>query len=183
MRFNRHFRLQDRHALLSPSSNSWLRYDEDKMVQRFYSHQAAKRGTDLHALAHDLINLGVRLPDTNDTLSMYVNDCLDMGMLPEVHLYYSENCFGQADAISFDGNLLRISDYKSGFSEASMAQLEVYAALFCLEYDYKPFQIRNELRIYQDNQIHEYESPADSLVHIIDKITSFDSLIESLKGV
>jgi hypothetical protein len=50
-------------------------------------------------------------------------------MTPEQILFYSENCFGTADAISFRYNKLRISDLKTGVIKGSVHQLEVYAAL------------------------------------------------------
>ena len=34
-----------------------------------------------------------------------------------------------------------------------MHQLEVYAALFCLEYGYKPNDIGIELRLYQSDEV------------------------------
>ena len=69
-------------------------------------------------------------------------------MTPEQILFYSDNCFGTADAIAFRGDLLRIHDLKTGAIPAHMEQLEVYAALFCLEYKIKPADIRMELRLY-----------------------------------
>ena len=49
---------------------------EDKLDRVFFTNEAAKRGTELHALAHDLIRLGVKLPKTRATLNMYVNDAI-----------------------------------------------------------------------------------------------------------
>lgn len=74
-------------------------------------------------------------------------------MTPEQVLYYSENCFGTADAISFRNNFLRIHDLKTGVVPAHMEQLEIYAALFCLEYRVKPMDISMELRIYQNDDV------------------------------
>ena len=41
-------------------------------------------------------------------------------------LYYSENCFGTADVISFNDDLLRIHDLKTGAVPARMEQLFIY---------------------------------------------------------
>ena len=69
----------------------------------------------------------VKLPKTKQTLNMHVNDAIGFKMDPEVVLYYSENCFGTADAISFKDNLLRIHDLKTGFSETNILQLKIYS--------------------------------------------------------
>ena len=59
----------------------------------------------------------------------------------EQALYYSDNCFGTADAISFKKNFLRIHDLKTGVTPGSMKQLLIYASMFCLEYNFLPIQI------------------------------------------
>jgi len=102
-------------------------------------------------------------------------------MSPEQVLFYSYNCYGTADAISFRNNGLRIHDLKTGYSRVSMLQLEVYAALFCLEYEHKPNQIDIELRIYQASKIviHVPEPPV--IRRIMEKIIIFDRKIEELK--
>ena len=53
----------------------------------------------------------------------YVNDAIKYDMTPEVPLYFSEFCFGTADAISFKDSLLRIHDLKTGKSQPHMEQL------------------------------------------------------------
>jgi hypothetical protein len=63
-----------------------------------------------------------------------------------------------------------------------MKQLEVYAALFCLEYNYKPYQISIELRIYQNDDVEIYTPQNEDIVHIMDKIITFDKQIELLKA-
>jgi hypothetical protein len=102
-------------------------------------------------------------------------------MDPEVVLYYSDNCFGTADAISFDKKLLRIHDFKSGIIPAHMEQLEIYAALFCLEYDVAPGDIQIELRIYQNDEIFIEMPSAEVILPIMDKIISFDKIINQTK--
>lgn len=50
---------------------------------------------------------------------MYVNDAIGYKMTPEQTLFYSENCFGTADSISYRSGLLRIHDLKTGVIPAS----------------------------------------------------------------
>jgi len=181
MIFNKHFKLEGQHAFLSASKYHWVNYDEDKLDASFLTSMAARRGTELHELAHNLIRLGVKLPRSEKTLNMYVNDSLGWRMTPEQVLYYSDNCFGTADAISFKKGLLRISDLKTGVTPTSEKQLEVYAALFCLEYQFKPFELESELRIYQNDEVRVYIADPDSIAHIMDKIITFDKRINALK--
>ena len=63
---------------------------------------------------------------------------------------------------------------KTGVVPAHMEQLEIYAALFCLEYKVKPSEIEMELRLYQNNEI-LYHTPtqAEDIVPIMDKIITF----------
>ena len=112
---------------------------------------------------------------------MYVNDAIGYKMVPEQVLYYSDNCFGTADAISFRGNLLRIHDLKTGVIPAHMEQLEIYAALFCLEYKFKPSDIEIELRIYQSDEILYHKPTSEDIVPIMDKIITFDKIIGNIK--
>jgi hypothetical protein len=171
-----------RHAFLSASNYHWINYDEEKLDRVFWTTAAAQRGTELHALAHQLIKLGVKLPDVPKSLNQYVNDAIGFRMTSEQILYYSDNCYGTADTISFRNNKLRIHDYKSGATPASVHQLEVYAALFCLEYKFKPFEIEIELRIYQGDEVHVYVPDVDVIFHIIDKIITFDKRIDYLRS-
>ena len=182
MKFNAHSNLQGQHAFLSASSYHWLNYDLDKLTDRYLRHLAVQRGTDLHDLACSHIRLGVKMPKTKRTLDMYVNDALLYHMKPEVVLYYSNNCFGTADAISFKDGFLRIHDLKTGETDTSFHQLEIYAALFCLEYRYKPEELTGiELRIYQNNEVRIAEPSPDDIQKVMDTIILFDKQIESLK--
>jgi hypothetical protein len=142
---------------------------------------ASQKGTDLHKLANDMIRLGVRARDEPTTMNMYVNDAIGFRMSPEVLLFYSLNCFGTADTICFRKNKLRIHDLKTGLRLTSERQLEVYAALFCLEYQFKPHEIEIELRIYQNDEIRVYEADPDVIAHIMDKIRTFDRRINELR--
>ena len=175
--------LVGQHALLSASKYHWINYDIDRLDEYFITSTAAQRGTELHALAHNLIRLGVRLPQNNKTLNLYVNDALGYRMTPEQLLFYSENAFGTPDAISFSEKkqILRISDLKTGVSPASEKQLMVYAAFFCLDYDVKPFDINMELRIYQNDECRLYLADPVDIAYIMDKIVTFDKRITKLR--
>ena len=115
-------------------------------------------------------------------MALYVNDAIGYRMSPEQILYYSDNCFGTADAISFKRNKLRVHDLKTGVTPTSEHQLEVYAALFCLEYRFKPFDISIELRIYQNDEVRVYEGDPDQVTHIMDKIVTLDKRLTVLRA-
>jgi hypothetical protein len=181
MIFNTHSHLTGRHAFLSPSNYHWINYSEEKLVDRYSSARAAQKGTELHEFAHDAVRLGIRLPAITETLNMYVNDAIMYHMKVEQSLYFSDNCFGHADTLSFDDGYLRIHDLKTGVTPSSVQQLQVYAALFCLEYIITPHEIDIELRIYQNNEVACYEPYPETVVHIMDKIVLFDQRIEELK--
>ena len=181
MNFNEHFKLKGQHAFLSASKYHWINYDYDKLEIAFNNYQAAQKGTELHDIADKLIKNNIRLPRVEKTLNMYVNDAIGFKMSTEVILYYSDNCFGTCDAISFKKNFLRIHDYKSGANPAHMEQLMVYASLFCLEYKTKPHSIRIELRIYQNDAVEIFEPDPDDIQTIMDTIVDFDKYINELK--
>lgn len=181
MNFNNHFELKDKHAFLSASSNTWLRYDSERLEQVYLNNLAKNMGTRLHAFAAECISLRQKLPKSNKTLNMYVNDCIGFRMETEQVLFYSYNCFGTADAISFRKNELRIFDLKTGSTPASMAQLMVYAALFCLEYKYNPNDILIHLRIYQNDEVFILEPTGEEIKEIMDKIIESDKIIDKIK--
>lgn len=180
MIFNTH-RLEGAHAFLAPSKYSWVGYDEEKLEGVYASWKLAQVGTELHELASKLINLRVKLPKSPKTLNLYVNDGIGYRMQTEVCLFYSFNCFGTADTIVFNNNLLRIHDLKNGKTPASMQQLRIYAALFCLEYGYTPRDIDIELRIYQADQVLVEEPDPEDILYIMDKIVLFDKRINEIK--
>lgn len=179
--FNRHTNLEGLHAPFSPSQSSWLRYDDDKIVEAFKNKRASEMGTILHKWAKDTIDLGIKQPRSDKTLYSYVNDAIGFRMSTEVVLYYSNRFFGTADSISFRNNVLRIHDLKTGKTPASMEQLEVYAALFCLEYHVNPGDITMELRLYQNDEILHHEPTAEDIVPIMDKIVHLDKILEQVE--
>ena len=181
MNFNNHSKFEGQHAFLSASKYHWINYDNDKIAQSYSNFMAAQKGTILHQFAAQCIELGQKLPSSKKTLNRYVNDAIGFKMIPEQILFYSENCFGTADSISFRDDLLRIHDLKTGVIPAHMEQLEIYAALFCLEYDIRPENIDIELRIYQNDEILYHNPTAEDIVPIIDKIITFDKVINKIK--
>ena len=183
MQWNNHYRdvPEGAHAFLGASKYSWLNYSDEKIAQTYRSHLATLKGTELHRIAADLIKSGIKLPKSKKTLNMYVNDAIGFKMKPEQPLYYSSNCFGTADTISFKNDLLRIHDLKTGVTQASLHQLEIYTALFCLEYNIKPADIDIELRIYQYDDILIGNPTADIILPIMDKIIRFDKILTAIK--
>lgn len=181
MRFNSHSKLAGTHALLSPSTYHWVNYDEQKIDASIYASFSARRGTQLHELAQQAITLGVKLPDTPETMNAYVNDCIGFRMTPEQVLHYSNNCYGCADAIGFRNNKLRIFDLKTGITKVKVTQLEVYAALFCLEYNFKPIDLEMEFRIYQNDEVQIFDGDPLEVTRIMSQIVTFDRRIEELR--
>ena len=178
MKFNVHRNLSGLHAPFSASQSHWLRYDDSKAMDA--NRKAAELGTRLHQWAKETIDLRIKQPKSKKTLYSYVNDAIGFRMDTEVVLYYSDRFFGTADSICFRNNKLRIHDLKTGKSPVHMDQLEVYAALFCLEYRLKPGDIDMELRIYQNDEIIVHEPTTEDIAHIMDKIIHLDKLLEQL---
>ncbi len=180
MRFNRHLLREGEHAFLSPSYYHWINYTPSRLAERWTSVQAAAMGTAQHQYAQQEINAG-RHSSYVGTLGMYINDCIDHKMVTEQVLFYSENCFGTCDAINFRYRTLRIFDLKTGTTVASVHQLEVYVALFCLEYEIDPYSIKTELRIYQSDDVQIFDADPDDIAFIMDKIIEFDKQIQRLR--
>lgn len=181
MNFNKHSDLEGQHAFLGASKYHWINYDEDKLTSLYLNFMATLKGTQLHDFAAQCIKLGQKLPKSKKTLNMYVNDAIGFKMTPEQPLFYSYNCYGTADAISFRDNFLRIHDLKTGVTPAHIEQLEIYAALFCLEYGYDPKNIDIELRIYQSDEIIYHIPTAEDIHKIISKIIAGDKVISKLQ--
>lgn len=179
MNFNRHSNLEGQHAFLGASKYHWVNYDEAKIADVYSKFLAIQKGTVLHDFAAQCIRLGQKLPRSSKTLNAYVNDAIGYRMTPEQVLYFSDNCFGTADAIAYRDGLLRIHDLKTGLIPAHMEQLEIYAALFCLEYGERPKSM--ELRIYQSDEIIVHTPTFEDIEPIMDKIIVFDKIINKIK--
>lgn len=182
--FNPHPEIKDRHAFLSPSQYHWLRYDTEKLLNRFDNHMEAARGTKLHNIAKELIEEGIELPNNSKTLNLYVNQCIGYRMTPEVPLVFSDLCFGHADALDYtklpdsDRYILRIFDLKTGVTKASFDQLKVYAAIFLLEYKgIRPLDIEYDLRIYQYDDVFVCEVDPEEIMIYMDIIKQHDETL------
>lgn len=182
MKFNDHRKLEGLHSFLSPSNYHWVGYSKEKLRRVYLNQLARERGTKLHAFARDAILYGEKLSNSKKALNRFVNDAIGYRMTPEQVLYYSPNCFGTCDAISYRDNLLRIHDLKTGETKASFMQLEIYAALFFLEYlEYSLEESGIELRIYQGNEVLVDIPEKEDIHHIMECIKIFDLEIENLK--
>ena len=183
MNFNNHSKFNGCHAFLSASQYHWIRYSDEKLVDKYTRQQAAKKGTELHDFASKCIQLGQKLPKSKKTLNAFVNDAIGYRMESEQVLFYSENCFGTADAISFDEKerFLRIHDLKTGITPAHFEQLMIYAAMFCLGYGYDPDKIKMELRLYQNDEVIAMEPDPRDISDIMTTIVRFDKLIDKEK--
>lgn len=209
MNFNRHLDLQGTHALLSPSSNSWVNYSTENLDSYFAKYKsgwATTLGTVLHEYAEKHIKYKIKLNkhDKNDVLFYlldhgiprniidldlimdnlirYVNDAIGFRMDSEVILKYSNLSYGTADSISFNNGLLRIHDLKTGVTPVHMQQLKLYSALFCLEYDVNPGEIDFETRIYQTNEDVLVENPdSDEIAHLMDIYMTADEIMQRFK--
>lgn len=174
--------LEGQHAFLSPSQYHWINYDEEKLKFRYKTLRAALEGMEQHRYAAICIEEGLVQDNETTTVGLYINHCIHYKMHAEVTLFFSPNAFGTVDAIAYRYRLLRISDLKTGVTRTSEHQLEVYAALFCLEYEIDPFSLRGiELRIYQDGQVREYDGDPYFIKGIMEKIVKFDGILNHLR--
>ena len=207
MNWNQHRNLEGSHAFLSASKYSWLTKTNEEIVQSYTNSFAQSIGTLSHAFAADYIRFREKLKKGDSrtlkmdlmrkgipeyaidiraffpTVMQYVNDSIDYMMDPEVLLYYSDLCFGTADAIQVSNGVLRIHDLKTGSTVAKIDQLKIYAALFYLEYGQKPERLRTELRIYQSDDIIVHEPEVDEIREVMDAIVEKDRVLQKLKEV
>lgn len=210
MNFKKHLELNGRHAILSPSSWRWLNDDEESFTKRICSQYLADIGTILHDIARkhikhriklnkydkknvmiELVERGIpafvvdiiNLDAMYDNLMRYVNDSVAFKMTPEVVLYFSNDCFGTADAINYneETHFLRIHDLKTGTTPAHMEQLIIYVALFCLEYGIKPSSIYVELRIYQGDDPWICEPPTEQITAAIETIIARNNFMNKMR--
>lgn len=174
---------KDSHSIFPASNYHWLNYSIDKMMDIYARKTATEIGAKMHSMAAMLIEMKQPLPDVSKTINMYVNDAILFNMVPEKQLKFSEEFRGTCDACSVDeNNVLRIHDLKTGNVKASIHQLEIYAALFCLDFGCSPGDFSKiELRIYQNNDIICGEPGADIILPIMDKMITVDKLIRRMK--
>lgn len=184
MQFNNHTKLEGLHAPFSASQSSWLRYDDNKIVDSYFTKKEKEMGTIYHLWAKQTIDLGIKQPRSDKTLYKYVNDAIGFQMSTEVVLYYSPRSFGTADAISFRNNKLRIHDLKTGKVgkiEMHVEQLLIYAALFCLEYGKKPGDIDMELRVYKNDDVLTIRPTAEDILPIMNHIIHINKLLDKIE--
>lgn len=125
---------------------------------------------DPHAYAARSIRFGRKFPQSKKTLNAYINDAIDFHMIPEVGLYYSENCYGVADAIDFTNNFLRIHALRTKHEPSDMKQLLIYDAMF-----------QTEKCIYQNDDVLIANPTFEDIDSIIEKIKEFDRVVREVK--
>lgn len=179
MEYHKHYNLEGLHAFLSPSGYHWLNYTPEKMRERYLNEKKKQEGTELHDLASKLIKSRKRLAPLKQAFNQFVNDAIGLRMESELMLYYSDNCFGTADAIKYEptNHHLQIHDLKTGMSKPSFKQLFIYAALFCLEYGINPEETTFETRLYQGMGYEVEEPPGDHIRSIMNKIIELDQIV------
>lgn len=197
------------HSFLSPSKKAWANYDDETLIKNYKTYMTATvLGTSVHELASRFISRSrkLRKDDWNivaweledvyeipryainkelifENLRMFVNDSITNKMRSEEKLVYSIHAFGTADAIQLVGNELLIFDLKTGATPASLDQLISYAALFCLEYNFKASDLKYDLRIYQFNDIiADPEITAEVIDERMRVIVHQDSLLNKVDG-
>jgi hypothetical protein len=165
-----------------------VNYTPERLREVFNNDLKKAHGTRLHAFAQEAIELNQKQPKSGRTLNNYINDAIGFRMSAEKVLYYSDDIFGTPDAIGFKEThpdhpkgILRIFDLKTGDNPAKMTQLEVYAALFCLEYEKDPAEISIDLRIYQTDKVETLAPEPSNIQFIMDKIEDFADLIEQFR--
>ena len=207
MIWNKHSKLEGSHAFLSASKYNWIGKTNEELITSYTNSYSQAIGTLMHAYAADCIRFREKLRKSDargakfdlmrrgipefaidirsfyNTVMTYVNDAIDYQMDPEVLLYYSDLCFGTADAIQVSGDILRIHDLKTGVAPAKTEQLMIYAALFFLEYGYKPERMRTELRIYQLDDVIVREPEVEEIREVMNAIVEKDRVLQKLKEV
>lgn len=197
------------HALFAPSQMSWVKDDDaEDVYERYYRILAKDIGTIVHRIAKkcittntkfsktaarqlitmELVSQGIPRPAFDEgylasNFVNFVNDAIGFMMTPERELYFSEWCWGTTDAISVDDKkrIVRIHDLKTGVTPAKFLQLEIYAALFYLEYNRKPGEYTTELRIYQGGEVMEEYPTAEDIVPIMDSIIWHTKIMNEAK--
>ena len=204
--------------MFSPSQSAWIRYDEEKVIDRIRNQYRTALGTEIHEYAADEITLnhkknnirsitqeiesyiyekykkdrnkyGLRLiehlnyipKEVFETVKFYINDGIGYKMTVEQPVVYSDKIYGTIDSVCFKDNLLRIHDLKTGSHEADMEQLEIYAALFCLEYDFRPTELEFELRLYQWDGLVVHNPTVENLLPIIDAIITTNKIAANVE--
>lgn len=180
MKWNDHSDLSGLHAPFSASKYNWVNYDDDKLIQTYYNSKRAKEGTELHEIASLLIKKRIRVDYIPNAFNMFVNDAIDLKMESERVLFYSKFFFGTTDAILYNPRKkeLRIHDLKTGTGKVSFLQLDIYAALFCLEYKVNPEKLYIEERIYQFDTCEVNQADPENIRNLMELIKHFNKILE-----
>lgn len=94
MNFNKHLEINGGHAVFGASQNAWLRYDDDKLVDRVNSLMAKSLGSEIHEFARSQIDMRIR--------SRSVKGLLDSLMTYIYRKYFDE----EKDSLSLYGEKL-----------------------------------------------------------------------------
>lgn len=182
MQFNRHLEMEGKHSILSASKHSWLRYTPERMEEVWLNERAREKGTELHLIASQMIKNNIRAANRKKAFNLFVNDAIGFKLHSEVVLAYSNNAFATSDAIGFRDGELRIHDLKTGVSKPSFEQLDIYAALFMLEYDIDPFKVKVVVeRLYQFDGFEERIPDPEDIRAVMDKIVEMDEVLTTAK--
>ena len=93
--FNKHDGLRGTHALFSPSQSAWLRYDEEKIIDRVRSQFRAPLGSEIHEYAAMQINLSHKKSNLR-TIEQEI----------ENYIFTKYSCLNDSDGISDYGQIL-----------------------------------------------------------------------------
>lgn len=177
------------HRFASANIKAYESYDEEKLDDIHKGFRNFVRGRYLGLddtsktgpLAFTILDNMRYVPEESwVSVAQFINDGCQYKMNSEQPLWYSDNAFGTTDAISFYRNKLRIHDLKTGDNPAKMLQLELYAALFCLEYRKQPEQIKMELAIYQFGEITRQVPDPKDIRDLMDLIIEDDAILISM---
>lgn len=115
MIFNNHSDLEGQHAFLGASKYHWINYDELKVADAYSKFLATQRGTILHDFACQCIRLGQKLPKSQKTLNMYVNDAISFRMVGYFFKALFETFFEEREKrLNHEFDSEEGTDYKEG---------------------------------------------------------------------
>lgn len=129
-----------------------------------------------------IFNMKYLPEETFGTVKTYINDCITFKMETEVLVDFSDNFFGTADSVRFDGKRLLIFDLKTGTAAAKIEQPIIYACLYLLKYHLAPENVPVEVRLYQNNDILRATPDASELIPVMNKIIHFDKIMNEYAG-
>lgn len=206
------------HAPFSPSSPSWLNYDDEQLINAYKNKHRSEIGTELHEWSSIQIKLGNKvssvreisrsvrtfifkkyekatdyrdvllfnlryLPvETYGTVKKFVSDCIDDRMVSEQEIGYSDKFWGTTDAIRFNNGVLKVYDLKTGSAPAKFEQVYIYAALYCLQNNIRPFDILTEVRIYQNDEVYIDNADPNMILSIMDNIVHKNKVLTKFEG-